>query len=108
MAESHQSESDWIVVERGPEFIKINPHLYHLNPTDERSPIQLILSIRNDGLEVSDVLHLWTYAQPPEQWQSTEALTERLDCGVCSFAPHITRIRAYPYSEQRLPPTSSV
>ena len=72
-------------VEAGPDFAKISPHRYRIDPGDANHYRWLLESLEEDGIRPNQLLHLWTYDEYVGEVPSLKALEQTLDLGVYSL-----------------------
>ncbi|MCZ6673522.1 MAG: SDR family NAD(P)-dependent oxidoreductase, partial [Verrucomicrobia bacterium] len=78
-------DQKFVSVEVGPDFAKINPSKYRINPKTREHYRLLFESLHEDKIQVDQILHLWTYDEAVEEISSLEMLEEAQEPGVYSL-----------------------
>jgi len=72
-------------VEAGPEFAQLSSTHYRINPTNPEHYRRLLTSVRESGVRIGRILHLWAYSEPSGDWEKNGSLTRSLDEGAHSL-----------------------
>jgi acyl-CoA synthetase (AMP-forming)/AMP-acid ligase II/thioesterase domain-containing protein/NAD(P)-dependent dehydrogenase (short-subunit alcohol dehydrogenase family)/acyl carrier protein len=73
-----------ILVEIGSEFVMLASDRYQIDPRNPAHYRQLLKTFSDNNLQISQVLHLWSYESYREEISNLETLEEVLDLGTYS------------------------
>jgi acyl-CoA synthetase (AMP-forming)/AMP-acid ligase II/thioesterase domain-containing protein/NADP-dependent 3-hydroxy acid dehydrogenase YdfG/acyl carrier protein len=77
---------EFIIVEVGEEFKKISNSHYSINPVKSEQYIELIQDLKNEGISISKIFHLWTYGDLIEHHHyDIQKINLDLDLGIYSL-----------------------
>ncbi|HEX2270162.1 MAG TPA: SDR family oxidoreductase, partial [Pyrinomonadaceae bacterium] len=74
-----------VIVEAGEEFSRFGADCYHIDAGNPDHYCQLIGSLANDQVQVTQILHLWTYGEYEGETTSQEQLDKAQDQGLYSL-----------------------
>jgi acyl-CoA synthetase (AMP-forming)/AMP-acid ligase II/thioesterase domain-containing protein/acyl carrier protein len=83
--ELKQKKAECICVEAGSEFVQLQRHRYSLDPKNPEHYQRLLKSLQAANVEISQILHLWTYDKYKGEISSLEALEQAQERGVYSL-----------------------
>ncbi|WP_263746314.1 SDR family NAD(P)-dependent oxidoreductase [Plectonema radiosum] len=83
--ELKQKQAQCICVEAGSEFVQLQRDRYSLDPKNPEHYQHLLKSLQAANIEISQILHLWTYDKYKGEVSSLEALEQAQERGVYSL-----------------------
>jgi acyl-CoA synthetase (AMP-forming)/AMP-acid ligase II/thioesterase domain-containing protein/acyl carrier protein/short-subunit dehydrogenase len=83
--ELKQKKAQCICVEAGSEFVQLQRDRYSLDPKNPEHYQRLLKSLQAANVEISQILHLWTYDKYKGEISSLEALEQAQERGVYSL-----------------------
>jgi NAD(P)-dependent dehydrogenase (short-subunit alcohol dehydrogenase family)/acyl carrier protein len=74
-----------VAVEAGSDFARLDRDRYRIDPKNREHYIRLLQSLREDGLQIGQIVHLWTFEAGTASVDTLEELVEAQHRGVYSL-----------------------